>query len=43
MEKQKINYYILDKKSNKNYLVISKNQFQKLFKKLKIPDSLSIN
>lgn len=43
MEKQKINYYILDKKSNKNYLVISKNKFQKLFKKLKIPDSLSIN
>lgn len=43
MEKQKMNYYIIDKKRKNNYLVLSNNEFKKLFLKLKIPDSLDIN
>ncbi len=42
MEKQIINYYIIDKTKNKRYLVLSKIQFQKIFLNLKIPDSLKV-
>lgn len=43
MERQKENFYIIDKKYNKNYLVLNKNVFSKLFIDLKIPDSLKIH
>jgi hypothetical protein len=43
MKKNKINYHIIDKKNNQTHLVLNKDEFEQLFKKLKLPDSLRLN
>ena len=43
MDKQKVNYYIIDKLNDKKYLILDRSTFESTFKTLNIPDSLKLD